>query len=91
MIQQDPTIYEVAEKAGYIVLGMIGGLGLAIIIVCVSIITYKEWRVRHDNKIAEARGHNTRDAACMFWWGDRRGSITARCPICNPARENARG
>lgn len=29
-------------------------------------------------------GHNDLDYACRYWWGDRQGSLTAHCSICNP-------
>jgi hypothetical protein len=28
-------------------------------------------------------GHDDRDYACRFWYGDREGSPNARCPVCN--------
>jgi hypothetical protein len=35
-------------------------------------------------------GHNDRDYACHFWWGDRSGSAVGvsneRCPVCNPVK-----
>lgn len=34
--------------------------------------------------VPDTSGHDTRDYDCTYWWGDRHGSLTARCPICNP-------
>lgn len=36
---------------------------------------------------SDKAGHDDRDFACIHWWGDRQGSSTARCPICNPTQE----
>ena len=33
---------------------------------------------------AQKRLHNDLDFDCRYWWGDRQGSLQARCPVCNP-------
>lgn len=39
---------------------------------------------------AEKHGHDANDAMCNRWRGDFAGvNLHARCPICNPYREEA--
>lgn len=42
-------------------------------------------RIAWFNSSGQRVEHNSRDFACIKWWGDRSGGSTQeRCPICNP-------
>ena len=43
------------------------------------------WMAEYLERRRERRMHNDLDANCRFWWGDRAGSLQARCPICAPS------
>lgn len=53
------------------------------LIVGTTYVAITEWKERKTRM-----GHNDRDYACRYWWGDRSGSavgvMNERCRICNP-------
>lgn len=44
----------------------------------------RHWLARRADRKAERLAHDDLDYECRYWWGDRAGSLAARCGVCNP-------